>query len=59
MTEIRNEFLVFGRPNFSEEEIAVVTRVIRSGWIGMGPEVIAFEQDLAKFLGAPMATVLT
>jgi dTDP-4-amino-4,6-dideoxygalactose transaminase len=50
---IRADYLAFGRPDFGDEEIAAVTRVLRSGWVGMGPEVIAFEQELAAFVGAP------
>ena len=49
----RREYLPFGKPNFSEQEIAAVTRVLRSGWIGMGPETLAFERELAVYLGAP------
>lgn len=49
----RREFLPFGRPDFSDDEIAAVARVLRSGWVGMGPETIAFESELARSLGAP------
>jgi perosamine synthetase len=49
----RREYLPFGRPNFSDAEIAAVTRVLRSGWVGMGPETIAFERELADYIGAP------
>jgi perosamine synthetase len=49
----RSTYLPFGRPSFGEKEIAAITRVLRSGWVGMGPEVIAFEQELAAFVGAP------
>lgn len=42
----------FGQPNFSEAEIEAVARVMRSGWVGMGPETLAFEQELAAHLGA-------
>jgi dTDP-4-amino-4,6-dideoxygalactose transaminase len=49
----RGEYLPFGKPNFSDEEIAAVTRVLRSGWVGMGSETIAFEKELAEYLGAP------
>ncbi len=49
---VRADYLPFGRPDFSEEEIAAVARVMRSGWVGMGPEVIAFEQELAAAIGA-------
>ncbi len=45
-------FLPFGRPDYSDREIAAVTRVMRSGWVGMGPETIAFEKELAVALGA-------
>lgn len=48
----RSEYLPFGKPNFSDEEIAAVTRVLRSGWVGQGPETVAFEKELATFVGA-------
>lgn len=49
----RPDYLPFGKPNFSEEEIAAVARVLRSGWVGMGPESLAFEEELAAYLQAP------
>lgn len=52
MKTLKN-FLPFGRPNISEQEISAVVRVMHSGWIGMGPEVIAFEKELSKSIGAP------
>jgi dTDP-4-amino-4,6-dideoxygalactose transaminase len=59
MTPIRREFLAFGRPNFSEEEIEAVARVMRSGWIGMGAETIAFERELAASTGAPYVVTVS
>lgn len=47
------DYLPFGKPNFSQREIDAVSRVLRTGWIGMGPETIAFENELAAYLGAP------
>jgi UDP-4-amino-4-deoxy-L-arabinose-oxoglutarate aminotransferase len=47
------EYLPFGKPNFSDREIAAVTRVLRAGWVGMGPETVAFERELADYVGAP------
>lgn len=44
-------YIPFGKPNFSDEEISAVTRVLKSGWIGMGSETISFEMDLQKFFG--------
>ncbi len=49
---IRTDYLPFGQPNFSDEEITAVTQVLRSRWIGMGNETVKFEEELAAFLGA-------
>ncbi|GEM_PF-157228 len=48
---IREDYVPFGRPDFSSEEISAVTRVLTSGWVGMGPETLAFEQEMADYLG--------
>jgi len=45
---LRNEYLPFGRPSFTIDEISAVNRVLSSGWVGMGPETIAFERELAE-----------
>ena len=50
---IRSEYLPFGRPAFGDAEIAAVARVMRSGWVGMGAETIAFEDELASHVGIP------
>jgi len=49
---IRSEFLPFGRPLITEEEIAAVGQVLRSGWIGMGKRTIEFEAAFAAACGA-------
>jgi len=49
----RSDYLPFGRPDFTEEEIEAVARVMRSGWVGMGPETQAFERELEEAVGAP------
>lgn len=49
---IRTDYLPFGRPNFSDDEIAAVVRVMRSGWIGQGNETLSFEHELAAYTGA-------
>lgn len=41
----------FGRPDFSDREIEAVTRVMRSGWVGLGPETASFEKELAAEFG--------
>lgn len=55
MSQVLPEYVPFGRPHFTEEEVGAVSRVLRSGWIGMGPEVQAFEDELASWLGAARA----
>lgn len=49
----RDTYLPFGQPDFGDEEIAAVTRVMRSGWVGLGPETLAFEQELAESFRVP------
>ena len=44
------DFIPFGKPNFSEEEIEAVSNVLRSGWIGMGNETLKFEDELADYV---------
>jgi perosamine synthetase len=56
---VRADYLAFGRPDFSEEEFAAVNRVMRSGWVGMGPEVIAFEKELEAFTAAKNVVTLS
>ena len=48
----RDTYLAFGRPDFGEEELAAVASAFQSGWVGMGAETIAFEDELARFVGA-------
>ena len=47
------DFIAFGKPHFGEGEIAAVTRVLESGWVGMGPETETFERELAAYLTSP------
>jgi dTDP-4-amino-4,6-dideoxygalactose transaminase len=49
----RQQPIAFGQPSFDEAEVAAVSEVIRSNWIGQGPVVQAFERELASYLGAP------
>jgi dTDP-4-amino-4,6-dideoxygalactose transaminase len=50
---IREKYLAFGTPDFTEAEIEAVACVMRSGWVGMGQETIAFEKELSEYIGAP------
>lgn len=52
---VRDEFLTFAPPSIGEEEIAEVVDTLRSGWITTGPKTARFEEEFARFLGAPGA----
>jgi len=51
--------LVFGAPVLGEEEIASVAECIRSQWIGLGARVEHFEQEFARYKGAPYALAVS
>lgn len=55
---VREDYLPFGRPSFTGDEIAAVSRVLSSGWVGMGPETIAFENELTAYTGASHVVTL-
>jgi dTDP-4-amino-4,6-dideoxygalactose transaminase len=48
----RGEYIVFGKPDIGEAEIAEVVDSLRKGWPGSGPKVARFEQDFRAYLGA-------
>jgi dTDP-4-amino-4,6-dideoxygalactose transaminase len=54
----RDSFLIFGAPAIEDAEIAEVVSVIRSGWIGTGPRVAAFERDFQSYKGAAHAVAV-
>jgi dTDP-4-amino-4,6-dideoxygalactose transaminase len=51
-------FIPFSRPSVTEAEVAAVERVIRSGWWTSGPEVKAFEEEFAAYIGVPHAVAV-
>ena len=51
----RSDYLVFGSPALAEEDIAAVVETLRSGWIGTGPRVHAFEEAFAGYLDSQHA----
>ena len=50
---MRDEFLIFGKPDIGPEEIAEVVDSLERGWIGTGPKVHRFEEMLEEYLGVP------
>lgn len=43
------------RPWVGAEEARAVARVLRSGWLGLGPVTAEFERRFARYVGAPEA----
>ncbi|MDF7799467.1 aminotransferase class I/II-fold pyridoxal phosphate-dependent enzyme [Pontiellaceae bacterium B1224] len=56
---MRTTFLPFSSPSISEEEIAAVGDVLRSGWITTGPNCGAFETEFAAYCGAADAIAVS
>ena len=56
---MRNDFLPFSKPSISEEEIAAVGQVLRSGWITTGPKAVEFEKKFCQYVGCGGAVALT
>jgi dTDP-4-amino-4,6-dideoxygalactose transaminase len=48
---MRDEFLIFGKPDIRPEEIAEVVDSLERGWVGTGPKVNRFEEMLAEYIG--------
>lgn len=47
------------RPDLGSDEAEAAARVVRSGWVTQGPEVAAFEAELAAAVGAPHAVAVS
>jgi dTDP-4-amino-4,6-dideoxygalactose transaminase len=47
------------RPTLGDDDARAVARVVRGGQIAQGPEVRAFEGELAAYLGVPAAAAVT
>ncbi len=55
----RENRLVFGAPVIGEPEISSVVECLRSHWIGLGARVERFEQEFARYKGAPYAAAVS
>ena len=56
---VREKYLVFGSPQLLEAEIEEVVATLRSGWIGTGPKVAAFEKEFRDYVGAGHAVAVS
>jgi len=53
-----NDFLVFGKPLITTQEIDEVVSSLRSGWLGTGPKVARFENMFREYKKAKYAIAL-
>jgi dTDP-4-amino-4,6-dideoxygalactose transaminase len=51
----RKNFLVFGSPRITNKEIKEMVKTLKSGWIGTGPRVSTFEDNVKTYLGSKYA----
>lgn len=51
--------IIFGEPLIGKEEIREVIDTLNSGWIGMGPKCIKFEQQFADYIGCKYALAVS
>ena len=47
------------RPTLGEQEAAAAREAILSGWVTQGPQVAAFEEEFAHYVGAPYACAVS
>lgn len=55
---VREKFLVFGKPQIHEDDIAEVVDTLRSGWWGTGPKTEKFENNFAQYTKAKYAVAV-
>jgi UDP-4-amino-4-deoxy-L-arabinose-oxoglutarate aminotransferase len=56
---MRTEFLPFSRPSITEDDIASVADVLRSGWITTGPKNAELEERFRAYTGCHAATCVS
>lgn len=58
MQEVR-KFIPVSRPTISEDTVAEVVNVLRSGWLATGPLTQKFEQNLKEYFGGRAVCTMT
>lgn len=56
---VREDFLVFGKPQICQEEIDEVVDTMQSGWLSTGPKTARFEDSFAQYKNAEHAVGLS
>lgn len=55
---VREDFLVFGKPQIHQADIEEVVDTLKSGWWGTGPKTHRFEEEFARYTTAGYALAL-
>ncbi len=55
---IRKDFLIFGKPKITKQEINEVVDTLKSGWLGTGPKTKLFEKKFRAYIGCKHAIAL-
>ncbi len=48
----------YGKQNISDEDVAEVIRVLKGDFLTQGPEILAFEQEFAEYIGSQYAVAV-
>ncbi len=56
---MRSEFLPFTRPEVTDDDIAEVVGVLKSGWLSSGPVNAAFEEKMCEYTNSRNAVALS
>ncbi len=54
-----NVFIPYGRQHITEDDIELMSSVLRSDYLTQGPWVAKFEEEFAKYVGAKYAVAVT
>jgi dTDP-4-amino-4,6-dideoxygalactose transaminase len=59
MSTATRPMIPISRPSLGEEEAAAAREAILSGWVTQGPQVAAFEEEFAAYVGARFACAVS
>lgn len=54
-----NKHIAFSPPDITDQEIAAVVEVLKSGWITSGPKVAKFEESISQYCSVKKAVALS
>ena len=55
---MNNDYITFGAPSISSDEISETISTLNSGWIGTGPKTAKFEELFREYVGSPTSIAL-